>query len=139
MFIMNKDEVRAEVEKINNYIAKCMWMDFEFCRMNGYQVVMAGSIDQSYNEYAIKIDFEQPHFVSSLFSWHADTSKPFIHLLTNKEETEAAKKYGVEMGNYIFKVNTEGFEKTPILISAKKITCVIIKETPFSLNRHSLE
>jgi len=29
MFIMNKDEVLVEIKKINEYIKKCSWMDFE--------------------------------------------------------------------------------------------------------------
>lgn len=120
---MKREEVEQELYKINAYLSKCMWMDFEFCRMDAGQIVVSGSIDQSYNEYAIDIEFEQPHFVSSLFMWHTDTSKPFIQLVSEEEEVEINTKYRVELGNYIFKINVEDFEKPPVFIAAKKITC----------------
>ncbi len=132
MFLMKKKEVQHEIKKINDYLRKCLWMDFEFARIDASQVVMAGRIDQSYNKFAIDIYFEQPHFVSSLFLWTADTSKPFIQLVSKEEEFEFNTNYQVEEGNYIFKVDAEGFEKTPIFIAAKKIHCNIIDENPFS-------
>jgi hypothetical protein len=134
MFLMNSEEVNNEINKINNYLSKCLWMDFEFCRMNASQVIMSGSIDQSYAEYAINICFEQPHFISSLFLWQTDTSKPFIQLVTYEDENELNAKYQVEQGNYIFKVNVENFESPPIFIAAKKITCEILNENPFPQN-----
>jgi hypothetical protein len=134
MFLMKKEEVQSEIEKINGYLSKCLWMDFEFCQMNASQVVIAGSIDQSYNRYAIDIKFEQPHFVSALFLWAIDTSKPFIQLVSGEEEFEINTSYRVEQGNYIFKINVDDFEKPPIFIAAKKIFCDILDENPFSKN-----
>jgi len=132
MFLMNKEEVQNEIDKINTYLSKCLWMDFEFCQINASQVVMAGAIDQSYGKYDINIIFEQPHFVSSLFLWRTDTSsKPIVRLVSDEEECEFNTKYQVELGNYIFKINVEGFENPPIFIAAKKVTCEIINENPF--------
>lgn len=132
MFLMQKEEVQSELKKINDYLSKCSWMDFEFCQMNASQVVMVGSIDQSYNKHAINIKFEQPHFVSSLFLWKTDISKPFIQLVSEEEQFEINTNYQVEQGNYIFKINVEDFEKPPIFIAAKKIFCIILDENPFS-------
>jgi diphthamide synthase (EF-2-diphthine--ammonia ligase) len=134
MFLMEKEEVQSVLKKINNYLSRCLWMDFEFCQMNASQVVMAGSIDQSYDKYAIDIIFEQPHFVSSMFLWKTDTSKPFIQLVSKEEEFEIITKYQVEQGNYIFKIYVEDFENPPILIAAKKIICNILDENPFPEN-----
>jgi len=134
---MEKEEVLAEIKKINNYLSKCLWMDFEFCMMNGFKVLMAGSIDQSYDEKAIEIHFEQLHFVSSLFFWQTDTSKPFIQLCSDEEIVEMNTKYRVEQGNYIFKINAEDFEYPPIFIGAKKIACKILNENPLSQNKPS--
>jgi hypothetical protein len=131
---MDRIEVEKEIQKINSYLSKCLWMDFEFCRMDAGQVVLSGSIDQSYNRYAIDIEFEQPHFVSSLFSWRTDTSKPFIQFVTEDEKFEMNTKYQVELGNYIFKINVEHFEKPPIFIAAKKIACKILIDSPFQKN-----
>ncbi len=128
MFLMNKEEVQIELARINDYLSKCLWMDFEFCQMNASQIMMAGSIDQSYNEYSIEIEFGQPHFVSSLFLWRTDTSKPFIQLVSQEEEFEMNTRYQIEMGNYIFKIAVEGFETSPVFIAAKKIKCNILKD-----------
>ena len=136
MFIMKKEEVLHEIAKINDYLGKCMWMDFVLCQSNFAKIELFGAIDQSYNNYvdnyAIKIEFEQPHFVSSVFYWQADTSKPCIELVSEKEAYELNTKYQVEQGNYIFKINAENFENTPMLIAAKRITCKILNENPFS-------
>ena len=131
MFLMKKDEVQSELKRINDYLSKCSWMDFEFCQINASQVVMLGSIDQSFNKHAIDIRFEQPHFVSSLLLWKADTSKPFIQLASKEEELEINTNYRVEQGNYIFKINVEDFEKPPIFIAAKMILCDILDKNPF--------
>nr|WP_213505613.1 hypothetical protein [Paenibacillus faecis] len=129
---MSLDEINIEIEKINTYLSQCLWMDFEFCRMNAGQIVLSGSIDQSSNEYAIDIEFEEPYFVSTLFLWHADTSNLFIELADEDETIEMNKKYHVELGNYIFKISAEGFNNQPIIIAAKKISCKILNDNPFS-------
>lgn len=131
VFIMNLDEVNVEIDKINTYLSRCLWMDFEFCRMNAGQIVLSGSIDQSSDEYAIDIEFEQPYFVSTLFLWHGDTSKIFIELANDEEAMEMNQKYNVEFGNYIFKISVEGFDSPPIIIVAKKISCKILNDNPF--------
>lgn len=130
VFVMNLEDVNLEVEKINAYLKRCLWMDFEFCMMSAGQIVLSGSIDQS-NEYAIDIVFDQPYFVSTLFLWHTDTSKVFIELASKDEEIEVNKKYRTEIGNYIFKINVEYFDSPPIFIAAKKISCIILDENPF--------
>ena len=132
MFIMSKDEVLTEIEKVNDYIAKCSWMDFELTCLNGFQVVMAGCIDQSYNKYSICIEFEQPNYVSSVLSWQTDTTKPYIELANNEETIDIVDKYNIENGNYIFKAYAENYKTVPIFIAAKKITCKILDEKPFS-------
>jgi hypothetical protein len=42
---MKKDDIKTELEKINEYLGNCLWMDFEFCQMNSSQVVMGGTVD----------------------------------------------------------------------------------------------
>ena len=134
MFLMTKNEIIHEINKINNYLNKCLWMDFEFCMMNASKVVLSGSIDQSYNDYAIEIEFEEPHFISTLFIWQIDTSKFFIQLVSEKEFEDLNVKYRTIIGDYIFKINIEDFESTPIYIAAKKISCKILNKNPFSRN-----
>ncbi|WP_411348055.1 hypothetical protein [Paenibacillus sp. WLX2291] len=131
MFVMTLNDVREEMNKINSFLSRCLWMDFELCQMNAWQVVLSGSIDPSIDEYAIDIEFEEPYFISSLFLWHADTSKVFIELANEAEIIEMNKKYNVEQGNYIFKINTEEANISPLIIIAKKISVKILNEDPF--------
>ena len=77
---MNKGEVCKEISKINNYLEKCLWMDFEFALMNYNNIVAAGRIDTSLNDFAINIDFGRPFYISTLLSWQLDDSKPFIEI-----------------------------------------------------------
>ena len=81
----------------------CLWMDFEFCMMDPYKIVIAGRISTSYHNCDIEIYFEQIHFISALFNWQTDTSKPFIQLCTGNEEADINTKYLVQEGNYILK------------------------------------
>ena len=110
-------------------------MDFTLYQSHAGKIELYGAIDQTYNNYVdnfeIKIEFEQPHFVSSLFSWQMDASKLFIRLLSGEEASEINTKYQVEQGNYIFRINAENFETSPILIAAKKIACEIRNKNPF--------
>ena len=62
--------------------------------------------------------------MSTLFLWSPDTSVPFIELANEDAYLEINKKYKVEQGNYIFKINCD-FENSPIFIAAKRITCKI--------------
>ncbi|MBM7690594.1 hypothetical protein BCR24_16280 [Enterococcus ureilyticus] len=128
---MNTDEINTQILAINNYLKKCLWMDFEFARMDGGDIVVAGRIDTSYDEFAINIEFGEPFYISSLLSWHLDDSKPFIEVVDGDEKQIVDDKYQVEQGNYIFKINAEDFEKAPIIIASKSIKCEIVNEKPF--------
>ena len=128
---MNKGEVCKEISKINNYLEKCLWMDFEFALMNYNNIVAAGRIDTSLNDFAINIDFGRPFYISTLLSWQLDDSKPFIELVTGDEKWTIIDKYQVERGNYIFKINAEGFETATILIASQSIKCEIVNKYPF--------
>ncbi len=134
MSLLSMEEVQSEINKINAYLSKCLWMDFECCQMSFIKIMLSGSVDESYGGPAIEIEFEQPYFISSLFLWQTDTSKPFIQLVSAEEERELITKYRVEQGNYIFKINAEDYENPPILIAAKKISCKILKDNPFPQN-----
>lgn len=128
---MEIEEMEREILKINDYLDKCLWMDFEFARMDVSNIVVAGRIDTSYNEFAINIDFGMPFYISSLLTWQLDDSKPFIELVTGIERKIIVVKYQVEIGNHIFKINAEDFETAPIIIASHGLKCEIVDEKPF--------
>lgn len=55
---MNNKNIEIEISRINEYLEKCLWMDFEICQMSFIRVEVAGRIDSSVNEYAISVIFE---------------------------------------------------------------------------------
>ena len=133
---MNLEEVEREIEKINNYLKKCLWMDFELSYSSGKEVTISGSIDMSQNNYAVDVCFEEPFYISSLFFWHTDTQNIFIELITGSEELyKINTKYNIEEGNYIFKIYPENYDSF-IYIIAKKIKCNIINQNPFDFMKN---
>ena len=128
---MNIEEINSEILKVNNYLKKCLWMDFEFASVDGGDIVVAGRIDTSYDEFVINIDFGKTYYLSSLLYWNLNNSKPFIELAAGKEMWEIIDKYQVEGGNYIFKINAEDFDTAPIIIASKGLKVEIINKDPF--------
>lgn len=128
---MNIEEINSEILKVNNYLKKCLWMDFEFASVDGGDIVVAGRIDTSYDEFAINIDFGKTYYLSSLLYWNLNNSKPFIELAAGKEMWEIIDKYQVEGGNYIFKINAEDFDTAPTIIASKGLKVEIINKDPF--------
>lgn len=128
---MSIEEVEKQIQVINTYLSKCLWMDFEFVRMDGGDIVVAGRIDTSYDKFAINIEFGTPFYISSLLSWHLDDSKLFIKLIVGEEKQKIDDEYQIEKGNYIFTINAEGFGTAPILIASKSIKVEIVNQNPF--------
>ena len=132
---MKKEEVLAELEKINEYLQKCLWMEFTISESNWGRVEMIGAIDQAWNNYvdnyAIKLVFKLPYFISSLISWNADTTKPIIQLLDKKEVLKLKKWFRAGERYYVFKINTEFSGDPPGYVVAEGIECVILNKSPF--------
>lgn len=128
---MDIEEIEGEILKINDYLEKCLWMDFEFARMDANNIIVAGRIDTSFNDFAINIDFGMPFYISSLLTWQLDDSKLFIELVTGIERKIIVVKNQVEVGNHIFKINAEDFETAPIIIASHGLKCEIVDEKPF--------
>jgi hypothetical protein len=126
---MDIKQIREEMEKANAYLKKCLWMDFEICQMDFLKIEVAGRVDTSSSEYAISIEFDQPYFVSGIFCWNLDNTKDFISIADANEQIEHIRKFKIEQGKYLFKINMEDFE-TPLYIAASGVKCNIYN-TPF--------
>lgn len=121
-------KIEEEIEKINNYVKKHMWMDFSYEYITNSEIKIVGSIDLSYEElYSIEIFFTLVSSVATtLYDWSKDNAKPFIQLVS-KEEILKKLDY-VNDDSYFFKINVEGYPDAPIWIVAKSIKCNILKE-----------
>lgn len=128
---MDREEIFNEISTINNYLERCLWMDFEVAQMNDGNIVVAGRIDTSLNEFAININFGMPFYISTLLSWRLEESRPFIELAVGEEEQAIIDRHQVDQGNYIFKINAEDFEVAPIFIASQSLKCEIVDVHPF--------
>lgn len=128
---MSLDEIKNEISKINRYLKNCLWMDFEICEMSFIKMEVAGRIDRSINNYAISIEFDQPYLVSGLLNWSLKNSKELIRLANSSEFIEFNKRYRIEQGKYLFKINMEDFDEG-VYIAASSVKCNIYDENPFS-------
>lgn len=123
---MNKNECQNVIDKINHFLFNELWMDFELCVMNGYEVVLSGKLDER-NDSFIEISFKQPCFVSSRMSFTYDGGL-FMKILEGEESISMNKMYHVEQGNFIFQFFP--FEDaTPFFIIAEEIEVLINKNS----------
>lgn len=121
---MNKEECIIEINKINEFLKNSLWMDFEMCKMNEGEVIFSGCLDEIDDE-SIRISFKQPYMVSSLMSFTYEGGENFIMMLTDDEFIATNIKYHVEKGNYIFKIDLDGFDDG-FMIIAKEVECQIL-------------
>lgn len=90
---MNIEEINLEILKVNNYLKKCLWMDFEFVSVDGGDIVVVGRIDILYDEFVINIDFRKFYYLFSLLYWNLNNFKLFIELVVGKEMWKVIDKY----------------------------------------------
>ena len=126
---MSLDEIKNEISKINSYLKNCLWMDFEICEMSFIKIEVAGRIDRSINDFAISIEFNQPYLVSGLLTWGLENSKEFIRLAKPSEFIQFNKRYKIEQGKYLFRINMENCDEG-IYIAASGVKCDIYNENP---------
>ena len=129
---MDNQEEKAELSKINDYLNRCLWMDFEVCQMSFISIEIAGRVDTSVNKYAISIIFEYPTFIQGTICWNLDNSRSFIEKASKEEFIEINKKYQIEKGSILFKIYMEDFEESAFYIASKGIKSNIYIENPLS-------
>lgn len=120
-----------EVNKVNAYLRKCAWMEFDFESIAENEIVMCGCVDQSWRNDSIKIHFYNPTFFSAVFNFQKADNKNFIEIVDDKDILERYNQMGVvTYGCQIFRVNTdEGItEELPVIIIAEKVSCEILKQ-----------
>ena len=114
--------IQEKIDKINNFIANMSWCDFEVHSLHKGCLSIVGSIDLSYF-HNIEICFHGFFFVSSVFDWKSDTSKPVLSLMEGELAERINLQYHVEIGNHVFKFITEYDDsETNCVIVARDIT-----------------
>lgn len=72
-------DVKDKVSKINSFIAKERWFDWEARMMNGPDLIITGSTDFTYY-HLIEIRFVDTIYMNMQLEWHIDTATPFLQL-----------------------------------------------------------
>lgn len=123
---MPREEVLSETEKINGYLEKCAWMDFDYGNIGEEKIVLYGCPDQSWRENCLEIIFEFPQFISSRLNWSMGEAKPFIRLISQETLSEYTDLLSEE-GCYIFMLQDDSPKGAATFISAAGIRCNILK------------
>lgn len=105
-----------ELNKINEYLAEQLWMDFEICNMDRGKLELHGFLDEG-NDDKIIIVFEQPHMVSCNFFFTYEGNGNFISITENEEEFQINKKYGVTQGNLVYKITNTNIEADMFIVA----------------------
>lgn len=125
---MQKNEVESVVGKINEFLIKQMWMDFEVTQYKDYELLITGSLDSTTTISDIEIRFQEVFLVSLPFSWQTDTSQVAFMLLSDIEAKEINRRFKIEQGNYIFKFIPEDYPSDfGCYVAAKSISMRINK------------
>lgn len=109
---------------INEYLSKCLWMDFDFGNIDEYSIEMLGCIDMSWREDSLKIQFINPRYISVVFLFSKKDNVDFIEMIEDKAEL---KKLGLTKSREytVFKINIE--DERPMIIVAESVKCEIYK------------
>ena len=106
-----------EVKKINNYLKTKLWMDFELDNIDPGMVVLFGYLDEL-GETKIEIRFKEPHMIScNLLLEYQGEKKDFIELVEGEEAGQINRKYGLIIGNNIFRITGTDVEEDMFIVS----------------------
>lgn len=112
---MNNVECLNVINKMNAFLKKNLWMDFDLIKIDLQEVVLIGRVSELGKE-VIKITFIEPFMVScSMYFTYEEGDS--IFLLQGDEEVELNKKYHVETGNHIFRLIVNDNEDNFFIIS----------------------
>lgn len=108
--------IKEKIERINDYLKKELWMDFELYGTSFLEVDLSGKIDEQDDE-KIKIVFKEPYMISCILLFTYEGDGDFIEILTGEEAYKINKQYGVTQGNYIFELKNTQVEGNMYIIA----------------------
>lgn len=95
--------INNEILKINTYLKKQLWMDFEIYKSNAGEMILSGFLDEMESD-KLKIIFHRPYMIICTMCFTFEGGNRFVDLLEGEKAREINKKYGVTQGNNIFKI-----------------------------------
>lgn len=117
---------KDEINKLNNYLNTQLWMDFEMCNIDRGEIILFGYLDEL-DENKIKVVFKHPYMISCNLSLVYDGEGEFITIVEGDEARQINSKYGVTVGNTIFRIkgaNVQGY----MFIIAEEVEVYILDD-----------
>lgn len=127
---MNEAEAIKSINRLNKYIQRELWFDFELMQYEAGTLRMIGGIDlSSRGSENVDIQFTQVFFASLPAEWMTDTSTPPVRLLTAGEAFGVKRVFGIDQECHIFRFNPEYYpEDFGCLVGAKEISFRLLKK-----------
>lgn len=119
--------IYEEIHKINEYLSKQLWMDFEVYRLGCGEVGLYGFLDESGDNY-LKISFKNPYMMISPFCFTYSGNGEFISILEGDNAFKVNRKYDITQGNILFKISNIEDITGEIIVAAKEISVEIYKK-----------
>jgi hypothetical protein len=123
---MDAAQAKQTIARINDYLQKQLWFDFEVLLYQQGRLVVAGSIDTTVH-HNIEIWFKDIAFVSLPMNWKTDTSTPPLSLLEGESAVRTNIRFQVEHGHHIFRFSPEDYPaEFGCLIGARELGFEIV-------------
>ena len=124
---MRLEDVKKQIDKINEFLSTWTWMDFMYKTIESEKITLFGCADMYVVEPKIEIMFRYPQIIVSPFFLTADNTRLFIELSSEEELREKTGLYAEDAG-YVFKLNDELLgDEASIFITAAGLQCEIFQ------------
>ena len=125
---MPVETVKKRIDEINEYLAKFLWTELAFTKIDEESIILIGCDDLICPDPKIEITFLYPQMMAGPFSWIIEENqKPFLSLSSKEELREKTGLYAYN-GRYVFKMQDEEIQNPyGIFIAATGINCKILK------------
>ncbi len=125
---MPVETVKKRIDEINEYLAKFLWTELAFTKIDEESIILMGCDDLICPDPKIEITFCYPQMMAGPFSWIIEENqKPFLSLSSKEELREKTGLYAYH-GRYVFKMQDEEIRNPyGIFIAATGIHCQILK------------
>ena len=98
--------IEDEVRRVNEYIQRRPWFDFEVDSLTARNLSVTGTIDESFPQ-EIEVLFEHVIAFSGPSTWQTDTSHRSLSILSGARAYELNLRYQVEQGFQLFQFRAE--------------------------------
>jgi hypothetical protein len=115
------ERIDAVLAMVNAFVARHLWMDFSVWGYQGVDLVISGSIDESYWS-DLRVSFHDVCWASLRFQgWKTDTRQPFLLRAEGAEAYSVNVRFDIEVGHCVFKIVPEDLNE-PMWVAAREVS-----------------